>query len=94
MPEADVVVSEVIIFEDKDFLKAHKHIFQREDDIGAPPSGFASGVSSLVVRGKPWVFFAEKDCTGPATTVKPGAYNRVQLVGIPNDRIRSLRPAD
>jgi hypothetical protein len=97
MAEADVVVlvvPEVILFEDRDFLKAHKHIFKREDNVGAPPSGFATGVSSLVVRGKSWLFFTEKDCTGTPTIVQPGAYKTVQEVGIPNDRILSLKPAD
>jgi hypothetical protein len=98
-----VLPPEVILFEHANFRGAHRHVFQRENDLAAtaggvtgaePADGKFDGVTSsiVVVRGT-WEFFEEKNCTGHSETLGQGAYPDVRDHEIKNDKIASLKPA-
>ena len=99
---------EVILFEHKDFRGAHRHIFQREDDLSftnkANPTGvnaaggdFAgphhTGVtSSIIVVRGTWLFFAAKNCDKHGDELQPGKYPNFTKIPLADDQILSLRP--
>ena len=89
---------EVILFEHRFFRGRHIHVFQDEPNLADPGAAGASSTgllndftSSMVVKGKNWTFFEDKNFKERPVTVKPDAYKEVELAGLRNDKITSLR---
>ncbi len=93
---------EVILFEHPDFRGAHRHIFQRENDLtftnkpnppGVNPGGNFGGITSsiIVVRGT-WLFFAAKNCDQHGDELRPGKYRNFKDIPLADNQILSLRP--
>jgi hypothetical protein len=99
---------EVILFEHPNFRGAHRHIYQREDDLSftnkADPTGvnaaggdFAgpnhTGVtSSIIVVRGTWLFFAEKNCDRHGDELQPGNYANFKKISLQDNKLLSLRP--
>ena len=87
-------MAHVILFEHANFRGAHKHVFQAEANLNADGDDFFNDkTSSIVVLDGRWTFFVDSNFVGEVGGILgPGSYAFVENVGIPNDRISSLRP--
>jgi beta/gamma crystallin len=107
MPEPDPAVEpnpEVILFEHPEFRGAHRHVFQREDDLSltskanpipgekAADGNFAGVTSSIIVVRGTWLFFAKKKCDGHAEELGPKKYPNFKNIPLADNEILSLRP--
>lgn len=97
MAEADQDFPEVILFEHPDFHGAHKHVFQKVEDLRkaageTPATQFADKTSSIVVVRGTWQFFEHQKFLGQQWELGPGAYPDVVKKQITPDAISSLRP--
>jgi Beta/Gamma crystallin len=94
-------MAHLVLFTDKDFGGAHKHIFDRADQLSFTTdiSGnavvvdgeFPDGVSSIAIFSGNWQFFREENLASPLPAILgPGLYSFVGNVKLPNDQIRSM----
>jgi Beta/Gamma crystallin len=107
MSEASPAVEpnpEVILFEHPNFRGAHRHVFQRENDLSLtskstpipgekPANGNFAGVTSsiIVVRGT-WLFFAKKNCDGHPEEISPKRLPNLKESQLADNEVLSLRP--
>jgi hypothetical protein len=97
--------TEVILFEHKFFRGRHKHVFgpEGESDLNKPEDNvFFKLTSSMVVKGKPWLFYPRQDFEvgGPPPAwdtpieVGPGVYETTQQANpkLIDNKIQSLQP--
>jgi hypothetical protein len=94
---------EVILFEHPEFRGAHRHIFQRENDLSVTdkpnPTGvnaaggnFGGKTSSIIVVRGTWLFFAEKNCDLHGDELEPGKYRNFKNIALKDNAILSLKP--
>ena len=93
---ADPVAAHIMLFEHAQFRGAHKHVFQKLDDLGAgDDNSFDNITSSIVVLAGTWWTFGDP---GQQRQFKPflgpGLYPTLDSVNIPNDDLTSLEPSD
>jgi hypothetical protein len=88
----EIMVAQVILFENANFHGAHKHVFVEEANLNAGDDSFFNDkASSMVIVEGSWTFWRDANFHGPASRVLgPGTYAFVEQVGIPNDSISSL----
>jgi hypothetical protein len=99
-------LGEIILFEHPNFRGAHRHVFQREDDLNAtdasvkgtvgPALGqFNEKTSSIVVVKGTWILFENKGCAKRIGEVGPGRYDNVAVdLEITGNTISSLKPKE
>jgi hypothetical protein len=100
----DPADSHVILFIDANFLGAHKHVFQYEDNLNdtteaTEDDGFNDVVSSFVILSGLWVFYSDSGYQNPYPLGSAegrqfgpaidGSW--VEAIGIKNDDMSSLR---
>ena len=86
-------MSELVLFEHRDFRGAHKHLYGSEPNLNHQYDNFFNDkISSFVIVSGTWQFFRDVNYGPPASNVfGPGRYNWVEYVGIPNDSVSSIR---
>jgi hypothetical protein len=89
----ELKMSEIVLFQHKNFRGAHKHLYGSEANLASPDDNFFNDkISSFVITSGSWQFYRDVNFTGPASVVfAPGRYNWVESVGINNDSISSVR---
>lgn len=86
-------MNHVILFRDRNFAGAHKHVFGPNPNLASDRrEPWDNQTSSIVVLGGQWVFYRDPDYQFVDGTLGPGLYPWVEAVGIKNDDISSLRP--
>jgi hypothetical protein len=94
-------MTEIVLFVDSNFGSLHTHIYESTPDsrslggVGISISGTWNGiVSSFVIKGGVWKSYKDGDLhsqQGNPHGLGPGRYPDVQLVGIDNDSLSSVR---
>jgi hypothetical protein len=95
MAEANQPPPEVILFDLKNFHGAHKHIFQKVDDlrkVDSDTTQFADKTESIVVVRGTWLFFEHHTGLGQKWELGPGGYPDVVKQHIMPNQISSLEP--
>jgi hypothetical protein len=91
----DPLDDHLILFEHAGFRGRHQHVFEAVPDLGA--DDFDDIASSMVVETGDWSVFSDTEFDGSFAqqpVFGPGIYPWVVQVGVDNDAISSLRPAD
>jgi hypothetical protein len=82
---------QIIIFKDKDFHGQHTHVFDQEANLR---DGLNDAVSSFVILEGTWTFFRHFNFhVQIGQPLGPGKYRSVDVFGLENDQISSLKAA-
>lgn len=87
------ILGHVILFQNKNFHGAHKHVFNQENNLNADgDNSFNDSVSSLVVLSGNWRFFRNSGFDDDYPVILgPGLYPSVQDVNIRDNDMSSLQ---
>ncbi len=93
---ADPVTAHIVLFEHALFRGAHKHVFQKMDDLGAGDDNSFDNITSsiAVLAGTWWTFGDPGQQRQFKSFLGPGLYPRLDSVNITNDDLTSLEPSD
>lgn len=81
--------SSVELFRDADFEGRSVEVGTTEPSF---PFAFNDRVSSLIVRGGPWMFYTSVNFNGEVAILEPGVYPTAAETELPDDSISSMRP--
>jgi Beta/Gamma crystallin len=83
-------MSQIVAFDNENFLGDHTHIFGDMKDLGK----WGNSISSMIILSGTWEFFDDEDFKGTSMgTLGPGMYANVTDKGLKNNSISSVRLA-
>lgn len=88
-PAAAAVSDSIVLFRDYNNRGPAIELGLGEPTFPAPYNDWAS---SAVVKGGTWMMYTDFDFQGQVSIRGPGRYNSPIAMGIPNDKLSSIRP--